>query len=42
MINFYQKKKLDKEKIENITFDIFDNEEIKDIDEEDVDKIDYN
>ena len=38
-IKFLTKNKLVKEKIESIIYDIFENKEIKDIDEEDVDKI---
>ena len=37
--NFLIEKKLDKERIENILYEIFEKKEIKDIDEEDVDKI---
>ena len=36
---FLKKKKFNKEKLENIIYDIFENKEVKDIDEEDVDKI---
>jgi len=39
---FLIEKKINKEKIENIIYDIFENKEIKDIDEEDVDKINEN
>jgi len=37
---FLIEKKIDKKKLENIIYDIFDNKEIKDIDKEDVYKID--
>ena len=37
--NFLKSKKLNKEIIEKIIYDIFENKKIKDIDEEDVDKI---
>ena len=37
--NFFKSKNLNKEIIEKIIYDIFENEKIKDIDEEDVDKI---
>ena len=40
--NFLKEKKLNKEIIESIIYDIFENKEIKDIDEEDVDKINNN
>ena len=36
---FLKKKEINKEKIENIIYDIFDNKKIKSIDEEDVDRI---
>ena len=36
---FLMEKKVNKKKLENIIYNIFENEEIKDIDEEDVDKI---
>ena len=36
---FLIEKKINKEKLENIIYDIFENKEVKDIDEEDVDKI---
>jgi len=36
---FLIEKKINKEKFENIIYDIFENKEVKDIDEEDVDKI---
>ena len=39
---FIIEKNINKEKIENILYDIIDNKEIKDIDEEDVDKIKSN
>ena len=40
--NFFKSKKLNKETIEKIIYDIFENKKIKDIDEEDVDKIKEN
>ena len=37
--NFLKESKINKEKIENIIYEIFENKQIKDIDEEDIDKI---